>query len=241
MRGEQEEKCLNTVRSILRTRKNCLGCLDENDNLLQNINLAQANEQASKFPDFVFEGGFIEHFQVSASQETSKGSSFKQKESEFKRQMKKDCQKNQLQWMSEPFRSNTITTIPHELKFETNSYEYFVDSFKRNFENHIESLKKYGGQKEEGIFLIELTDASLFVDGTYPTETYSLFHDKNLMEYLFTFNGVLKYVVFTNGEYLDLVKISNIPKIMKYVPNEIVFKAGSTRSITLQCFIDIQM
>ena len=52
MRGEQEEKCLNTVRSILRTRKNCLGCLDENDNLLQNINLAQAKKITAEAANF---------------------------------------------------------------------------------------------------------------------------------------------------------------------------------------------
>ena len=152
MRGEQEQKCLNTVKSILRTKKNCLGCLDENDALLQNINSANANKQASKFPDFVFEGGFIEHFQVSASKETAKGSSFKQEESKFKIQTKKDCQENQRQWMNEPFRPNTITTIPHELTFDENSYEYFVNSFKRNFEKHIESLKNTTDKNKKVFF-----------------------------------------------------------------------------------------
>lgn len=54
MRGEQEKKCLDTVKAILKTKKNCLGCLDENDSLLENINLATANKQSSKFPDFAF-------------------------------------------------------------------------------------------------------------------------------------------------------------------------------------------
>lgn len=241
MRGEQEQKCLNTVKSILRTGKKCLGCLDENDCLLQNINLAQANEQASKFPDFIFEGGFIEHFQVSALKETGRGPAFKREENEHKRETAKNSQEYQRQWMSATFRPNTITTIPHELKFEENRYEYFVNLFKRNFEKHIESLKKYNGPKEIGAFLIELTDASLFIDGTYPTETYSLFFDKDILNYIFQFKGVLRYVLFANGEYLDLVKISNIPKIMKYVPKEIAFKAGRTCSTTLQCFLDVQM
>ena len=161
MRGEQEQKCLDTVKSILRTKKNCLDCLDENDDLLKNINLAKANKQASKFPDFVFEGGFIEHFQVSASKETAKGSSFKHKESKYKIQTEQKCQEYQSQWMSEPFRPNTFISIPHEVIFDENSYEYFVNSFKRNFEKHIESLKKYDGQKQEGIFLIEQTDTPI--------------------------------------------------------------------------------
>lgn len=240
MRGEQEQKCLDAVKSIFREGKNCLGCLDKDDDLLKNINSAQSNKQASNFPDFLFEGGFIEHFQVSVSKETTKGSTFKQEESRFKIQTKKDCEENQRQWMNERFRPNTIKTIPHELTFDDNCYEYFVNSFKRNFEKHIESLKKYDGPKKEGVFLIEQVDGSLFIDGTYPTETYSLFYDKDILTYIFQFKDVLQYVLFTNGEYLDLVKISNIPKIMKYVPQDIAFKAGRTCSITLQCFLDIQ-
>ena len=241
MRGEQEQKCLDSVKSILKTRKNCLGCLDENDEFFDCINTAQANTQASQFPDFVFEGGFIEHFQVSTAKETSKGSAYKREEDEYKRRTEEDSQENVRQWKNEPFRPNTITTIPHELTFDKNSYEYFVDSFKRNFEKHIESLQKYNGQKEKGIFLIEQISAMLFIDGTYPAEPYSLFLDRNLLEYLYGFRGVLQYVVFTNGEYVDIVKLGRIPKIEHYAPEKIAFIAGRTCIIKLQCFIDLQM
>ena len=94
MRGEKEQKCLDTVKSLLKGRNNYLGCLDENDSLIKNMHLAHANEQASNFPDFLFEGGFIEHFQVSVSKETAKGSSFKQEASKFKIQTEKDCEEN---------------------------------------------------------------------------------------------------------------------------------------------------
>ena len=177
----------------------------------------------------------------SASKETAKGSTFKQEESRFKIQTKKDCQENQRQWMNEPFRPNTITTIPHELTFDENSYEYFVNSFKRNFEKHVESLKKYDGQKQEGIFLIEQTDAMIFVTGTYPVVSYSLFFDKDLLEYIYGFKDILQYIVFTDGKYLDLIKISRIPQIIQYLPQEIAFKAGRTSSTTLQVFMNIQM
>lgn len=241
MRGEQEQKCLNDVKSILKTRKNCLGCLDENDELLVKINEAKPNKKASKFPDFIFEGGFIEHFQVSASKENKKGSSFKQALSEFNIQTKKDCEELTKQWLQRDFKPNTITTIPHELTFDENKYEYFVDSFKRNFEKHIDSLKKYGEQNKIGVFLIEQTDAMIFIEGSYPSVSYSLFFDKALLEYIYGFKDILQYVVFTNREYVDLVKIARIPKIMQYVPKEISFKAGRTCSITLQVFWNLQM
>ena len=239
MRGEQEQKCLDSVKSILKTRKNCLGCLDENDEFFDCINTAQANTQASKFPDFVFEGGFIEHFQISASKETSKGALYRQQRSIYKREVKQKSEENTRRWMCEDFKPNTVTTIPHDFTFDKNSYEYFVDSFKRNFEKHIESLQKYNGQKGKGIFLIELTDAMLFIEKPSSMESYSLLFDKKLLTYIYGFKDVLNYVVFTNGEYVDIVKISRMPKIMQYVPNAIRVKAGRTCSVTVQVFCDI--
>ena len=100
-------------------------------------------------------------------------------------------------------------------------------------------MQKYNGQKEKGIFLIELTDAMLFIEKPSSTESYSLLFDKKLLTYIYGFKDVLNYVVFTNGEYVDIVKISRMPKIMQYVPNAIRVKAGRTCSVTVQVFCDI--
>lgn len=236
MRGEKEQNCLDTVKRILKKRNKCLGCLDENDELFEKVEMAQANTQASIFPDFLFE-----HFQVAASNETAKGSAFYRKENEYKIQTEKDCDEIARQQKAAPFRANTITTISHEFTFDENSYEYFVKSFKRNFEKHIDSLKKYDGQRDIGVFLVEQVNAMIFVEGTYPTVQYSLFFDKDLLEYIYSFRQDLRYVIFINGEYVDLVKIERIPKIMQYVPQRISFKAGRTSATTLQCFIDLQI
>ena len=116
-----------------------------------------------------------------------------------------------------------------------------MNSFKRNFEKHIESLKKYDGQKQKGVFLIEQTDGGLYIDGAPSYESYSLFFDKDLLEYAYEFKDILQYIVFTNGRCVDFIKIDRIPKVIQYVPKEITVKAGRMCSVKLQCFLDIQM
>lgn len=127
------------------------------------------------------------------------------------------------------------------LCLQKNSYEYFVESFKRNFEKHLESLRRYNGQKDKGVFLIEQTDAMIFVDGTYPVCPYTLYQDKILLKYIYQFKDVLKYVIYTNGEIVDVVQLTLIPQLLLRIPEGIQFKVGRTVSTTLQCFIDLQI
>ena len=238
MRGEQEQECLNVVRKLLRT-KHCSLYVDENDDIFNYILKAQANEHESDFPDFIFDSGFIEHFQVYSAKETFKGSCFKQEESKYKRTTDKACKESQEQWKKEEFSPNTILSKSYDLIYDKNSYENFVNSFKRNFEKHVGSLKKYGGQNKNGIFLIEHTSAMLFVDGTYPVVPYRLYFDKGVLEYVYQFKDLLKYVVYTDGNRVDVIKISVIPKIIQRIPQGVKFKAGRTQSTTLQLFIDL--
>ena len=62
----------------------------------------------------------------------------------------------------------TLTTYENTLSYEKSTYENYVQAFKKNFESHIDSLKKYDGSKENGTFLIEQVDGSLFIDGAVP-------------------------------------------------------------------------
>lgn len=81
----------------------------------------------------------------------------------------------------------------------------------------------------------------LFVEGTYPVVPYRLFFDKDVLEYLHQFKDLLKYVVYTDGERVDVIKISVIPKIIQHVSQDVKFKVGRTYSTTLQCFMDLQL
>ena len=65
MRGESEKNCLIKVKKLLKEGNIHFCCDDKKEvaNIIRNIDLTE--EDDSCFPDFVFEKGFIEHFQIS--------------------------------------------------------------------------------------------------------------------------------------------------------------------------------
>ena len=62
------------------------------------LRVAQANLDASRFPDFIFESGFIEHFQVTSSPTTRKGATHIRKESEFRRTVDIETKEIEGEW-----------------------------------------------------------------------------------------------------------------------------------------------
>lgn len=62
------------------------------------LRVAQANPAASCFPDFIFESGFIEHFQVTSSSVTRKGATHTRKESEFRRSVDMETKGIEDEW-----------------------------------------------------------------------------------------------------------------------------------------------
>ena len=155
MRGEQESCCLAWVKEHLYGPDTRFFCHDKRK-IAAILKRAKPNLEASKFPDFVFEDGFIEHFQITASKENKKGSCHKQTQAEFHREM--DCiQENLRQELEKsplPIK-NTISTTSYKMIPPEYSYEKFQSSFRKNWEHHIHSLEKYTGAKNIGIFLVE--------------------------------------------------------------------------------------
>lgn len=66
------------------------------------LRVAQANLDASRFPDFTFESGFIEHFQVTSSLTTRKGATHTRKESEFCRTVDVETKEIEGEWNGTP-------------------------------------------------------------------------------------------------------------------------------------------
>lgn len=64
--------------------KNYFGLLEnERFEFADIIRTAKPNPSSSEFPDFIFDNGFIEHFQITSSQVTRKGATHARKESRF--------------------------------------------------------------------------------------------------------------------------------------------------------------
>ena len=152
----------------------------------------------------------------------------------------RDCCKKD-EYLNSIFEPNTLTTYENTLSYDKSTYENYVQAFKKNFESHIDSLKKYDGSKENGTFLIEQVDGSLFIDGAVPYKPYSLSIDKELLQYVYQYKDYLTYVLFTDGESFEIIKLSLIPKILSNVKDGIKFKAGRMISTNLLLCVDIDL
>ncbi|HIR94063.1 MAG TPA: hypothetical protein IAB98_11660, partial [Candidatus Egerieimonas intestinavium] len=137
------------------------GLLERNREEFESIlRVANRNRDTSCFPDFTFENGFIEHFQVTSSIENSKGSKHKRKENQFCRKVDTETKKQVLEW-SETSRDAVLHSKSWKFQYPEHSYKFLCESFKRNWENHMESYGKYTGPQKIGIFMVEYSESAL--------------------------------------------------------------------------------
>jgi len=237
-RGEQEQKCIDFVRKQLKENKfNSLLPNKDIDIIRQIFHIAKPNSHLSEFPDFIFENGFIEHFEVTSSKETNKGAKVKAAESAFERENEnifEDMQKNPPNFDS-PI---ALTTQMSEMDCPVCSYGDYVTSFKKNWEHHIESFDKYNGNKEIGIFLIHQTGAPIVVkrNGTI-SDFYHLQMDLDLLSYMEYYSNKIHYVIYCHQEFCDIISLKDLPK-STYMQN-ITFDVGPLREIRLFLLTDI--
>ncbi|OUQ35299.1 hypothetical protein [Faecalibacterium sp. An122] len=240
MRGEQESRCLDRVREHLYGDKIRFFCRDWRM-VASILERAKPNLEASKFPDFVFRDGFIEHFQITASKENKKGSCHKQKQAEFHREMDgiQDKLRQELEQMPLPMK-NTISTTSYEMIPPEYSYKMFQSSFRENWGHHICSLKKYTGAKNIGIFLVEYV-GPLFKtmrEGEF-VHFYQLQEDVAMLHFLDAYKAWISYVVFTDGQFCEVIDLQQIPLLMEQAPKDISFEAGRYRESNLITGVDI--
>lgn len=198
------------------------------------LRVAQANPDASNFPDFVFENGFIEHFQVTSSSITRKGATHTRKESEFLRTVDTETKRIESEWDGTPS-FDEVRTKSWEFSNPAHSYDFLVDSFRSNWEHHMKSYQKYIGSKQIGIFMVEYPEFALamcenvyhdWIDGMSQGDMreqeefkqYRLSRDKKLLEYIYQFKNEIKYVIFLNQERFEVIRTENIPYFIKLLP-----------------------
>lgn len=70
--GDKELRIINMVRQHFCTADKYGFSIEDIQKMESILDSAVPNNESSKFPDFVFKGGFIEHFQVTSSKETRK-------------------------------------------------------------------------------------------------------------------------------------------------------------------------
>lgn len=238
MQRQQEKDCFERVKKLAN---------DKNDTrLLSFLYKATANSESSLFPDFLFDGGFIEHFQVSAANENKKGSKHNIAVNDFERESKATFEQERNEFLQSPPRKNPVIgtydmkVVKHEMACPEYSYENFVKSFKRNFEKHIKSLQKYKGDKSIGIFLIELVGANITIMRNNCFRAfYRLAVDQELLTYINQYAEYLKYIIFLSADRYEILELKEIPKLLHNIPQGLTFGVGNYTNVNLRLFIDI--
>ena len=238
MQKQQEKDCFEQVKKLSN---------DKNDmRLLSFLNKASANSESSLFPDFLFDGGFIEHFQVSAANENKIGSAHNIAVNDFERESRATFEQEKNEFLQSPPRKNPVIgtydlkVTKHEMVGPKYNYESFVKSFKRNFEKHITSLQKYTGDKANGIFLIELVGANITAmqNGQF-LEFYRLAIDRELLTYINQYAEYLKFIIFVSADSYEILEMNEIPKLLDNLPHGLTFGVGRFINEKLSLFIDI--
>ncbi|MBS7577741.1 MULTISPECIES: hypothetical protein [unclassified Enterococcus] len=186
------------------------------------LETAKPNDNSSDFPDFIFDIGFIEHFQVTSSKETRKGAEHIKD---------KNIHDGKLAGIEKKIAQDEIKqVVRQEFRYPKHSYDYFLNSFKKNWDSHIESLSKYVQDYETGIFFIQYSDFALemmeyFDDSSNQSKTrpsgiprhyedYRLSKDKNLLSFIKKDNDKLKYVIFLNRSQVEIIILSEVDELL---------------------------
>lgn len=201
--------------------------------IFQVINTSKENVKASEFPDFVCENGFIEHFEITSSNETRKGSTKKIDQFLFNKdiipkieEFNRSCDNMEVgETRSESWSKKDVS----------HSYENLTKSFKNNLTKHIGSADNYSGKKDLKIYLVEYGDFGIEMCediGSNPEYyarnkrkpdhcwNYRLSRDKNMLRYIYDYKDDIDYIIMNYHDYCEIIKVVNIPSMIKYMPYE---------------------
>lgn len=210
--------------------------LSENDwkEIEELINSAEPTDSETKteFPDFISNNGFIEHFHVTSGKSNRKGYDITIEESKMLKS-------------HESFMANIDSTLPqnkneilfsqHHTQFwrKNDSVENFHKSFKTCWDDHINHLHNYDGNKHISCFLISSDDVlsvyehmdddnNIFYGDLARQDrmNFCLSYDLDLLDYMYEYHIDIDYVIYFNTmrNYVEIIKVLNIPAIKEYLP-----------------------
>lgn len=241
MARRNELDCLNLVRkaicgssNIKIERANC-----DLNSIRKFLNTARELSDSSKFPDFIFGCGIIEHFAVTGYKESIKGSEFKIEEFKRNKETETFFKEEDKKFLNSSRYPGTFYSVNHENIYSNSTYENFVFSFKRNFNHHLESLQKSKYMNETVIFLIEQEDARL---GIYENNMFKGFYllseDKILLSYLKEKFPSVNYVIFNSADSVEIIDLSNIDLLLKRAKDGLDIRGGRKREHKLKIYFD---
>jgi len=179
----------------------------EKTKLKEIINNAKPNPNEYDYPDYLTDIATIELFEITSSKVKRKGGSTQTRE-------KKKYDKEVLAEQQEILRTHAKNKDDYYKQYgwrfsrPEHSHEFLKSSFENNFNNHLESLKKYEGNQSIAIFAVSYTDMALSgTDGNAGVEIiYQLSLDKDLLDFINGNSEYVDYVIFESPFCVEVIK-----------------------------------
>lgn len=257
-RGERELECLYTVKKDIILEPNMhtfwFGTTNEDiKNVKAAFSQAVPNHNANNFPDFICNNAIIEHFQITSSKETARGSKCEQTHRSFERETVAKTEEIKDFYYERKLPPEGVLFRFDEDSVQ-HSHDFLKDSFKRCWNKHSASLKKYTGDRKLTIFLVEYQDRALLMaeqtHGNISADVFfsyelrfpnSLFYriscDKELLTWIQSNSNGVDFVVFRgydkkDNEIVDrieIVSVSHIAEMLSFLPWKIEIYSSSPR------------
>lgn len=234
-RAECELRCLDIVKNSLENEA-IYYAMDASDcNQIKSIFLsAVSNPKDSKFPDFLCDSGFIEHFQISSGKTTNKGSLHKKAIAKFNSDFETGLKK---------FKSETecravdgTQSYSQNIEYLEHSYDNLVGSLQKTFKHHMDSFHKYHGNKNIGVFLIEYNEMAMsMIENCYVDvkemrigdlhrqeyfSDYRLSRDKAMLDFIYEYRNDIQYIVYLCKTAIEIISVNHIPNLKSLLPWE---------------------
>ncbi len=211
-----EIECLEQIKSALKGEKkvNIWSNCDISE-VSQFIFEARPNQNSNDFPDFVFDGGCIEHFEITSSRETRKGFQFKIDEQGYKKkklEYHKELNKEALLIKHE---SGAIHTSTFEEIYDKFSYEDFLHSLEKNIKKHGNSLEKSPIRDKIVIYLIEQQSGRMYIqENEWRVKFCELNKDKRALEILKKYGEFIDYVIYFVSDSIEIIDVNKIDNLI---------------------------
>lgn len=228
MRGEKEQMCLDFVNQNKKLKKYYGFSENDIEEFETCLNSAKPNTNLNEFPDFICDGGFIEHFQISSGKLTKKGS-------EHLKDI--NLHKNNINNILEnDIKNNSLKTHTFLFRYHQHSYKNLISSLENSWKSHLKSVDKYNSNKSSiGIFMIQYMDKAIMmredplvdikngltfadlIEQKY-IDHYSLCRDKKALDPIYESKDKIHYVIYVYNDGIEIININNIPEIKKLLP-----------------------
>lgn len=254
-RGEKELRCLDKVQSFVFPNSRIPTVEGADMSLLHSsvfgfsledwqgfcgvLVAAEPNSNSNEFPDFISGDSLLEHFEISGTQEGRKGSTFKRKHEPFLKLVREE--------VDAAMASDEPESTTRAFRYPGLTYLHLLDSLERNLISHIESLDTFVASHKvtTSVFIIEHQECGLgMFENTYADvgegrvfgdmrkpqkfENYRLSRDGQALKLLYGFSSKLDIVIFVGADSIEVIKLNEIPNMLKLMPWPFVVAAGPT-------------